>query len=70
MTQLRFPWLRHLFIFGTHGCTGMRARTADFNRVARRRAVREGDAVLLTVAIYLDILNLFLSLLRLLRTFR
>jgi FtsH-binding integral membrane protein len=42
----------------------------DFNRVARRRVVREGDAVLLTVAIYLDILNLFLSLLRLLRAFR
>ncbi len=41
----------------------------DFNRVARTRAASQGDAVMLAVSIYLDILNLFLSLLRILRAF-
>jgi modulator of FtsH protease len=37
----------------------------DFNRVASSRGASEGQAILLTVSIYLDILNLFLALLRL-----
>jgi modulator of FtsH protease len=41
----------------------------DFNRVARTRSASQGDAVLLAVSIYLDILNLFLSLLRILSAF-
>ncbi len=38
----------------------------DFNRISRARSWSEGDAVLMAVSIYLDILNLFLSLLRIL----
>jgi modulator of FtsH protease len=37
----------------------------DLNRVARSGEVSTGDAVLLAVSVYLDILNLFLALLRL-----
>jgi uncharacterized protein len=35
------------------------------NRVANSRGASEGQAILLTVSVYLDILNLFLALLRL-----
>jgi FtsH-binding integral membrane protein len=38
----------------------------DFNRMSRARSWSEGDAVLMAVSIYLDILNLFLSLLQIL----
>jgi FtsH-binding integral membrane protein len=38
----------------------------DLNRVARAGEVSTGDAILLAVSVYLDILNLFLALLRLL----
>jgi modulator of FtsH protease len=37
----------------------------DLNRVARSRGVTEGQAILLAVSVYLDIVNLFLALLRL-----
>jgi modulator of FtsH protease len=37
----------------------------DLNRVARSRGVSEGQAILLAVSVYLDIVNLFLALLRL-----
>jgi FtsH-binding integral membrane protein len=36
----------------------------DLNRVAAMRGATEGQAILLTVRVYLDILNLFLALLR------
>ncbi len=42
----------------------------DFNRIARRPHATEAEAIWFTVAIYLDILNLFLALLRILRAFR
>lgn len=38
----------------------------DLNRIARSGDVSQGDAILLAVSVYLDILNLFLSLLSLL----
>jgi modulator of FtsH protease len=38
----------------------------DLNRVAQSRGATEGQAILLAVSVYLDILNLFLALLRLL----
>jgi modulator of FtsH protease len=37
----------------------------DLNRVANARGATEGQAILLAVSVYLDILNLFLALLRL-----
>jgi FtsH-binding integral membrane protein len=37
----------------------------DLNRVAQARGATEGQAILLTVSVYLDIINLFLALLRL-----
>src|SRR6266581_2740758 len=37
----------------------------DLNRVANSRGATEGQAILLAVSVYLDILNLFLALLRL-----
>jgi len=37
----------------------------DLNRVANSRGATEGQVILLTVSVYLDILNLFLALLRL-----
>jgi modulator of FtsH protease len=37
----------------------------DLNRVAAMRGATEGQAILLTVRVYLDIVNLFLALLRL-----
>jgi len=37
----------------------------DLNRVANSRGATEGQAILLAVAVYLDIFNLFLALLRL-----
>jgi FtsH-binding integral membrane protein len=37
----------------------------DLNRVARTRGASEGTAILLAVSVYLDVLNLFLALLRL-----
>jgi modulator of FtsH protease len=37
----------------------------DLNRVAAMRGATEGQAILLTVRVYLDIINLFLALLRL-----
>src|ERR1700716_2766125 len=37
----------------------------DLNRVANTRGATEGQAILLAVSVYLDILNLFLALLRL-----
>ena len=37
----------------------------DLNRVANSRGATEGQAILLTVSVYLDIINLFLALLRL-----
>lgn len=37
----------------------------DLNRVANAQGVTEGEAILLAVAVYLDIFNLFLALLRL-----
>ena len=37
----------------------------DLNRVANSRGATDGQAILLTVSVYLDILNLFLALLRL-----
>jgi modulator of FtsH protease len=37
----------------------------DLNRVANSRGATEGQAILLAVSVYLDIFNLFLSLLRL-----
>jgi FtsH-binding integral membrane protein len=39
----------------------------DFNRVARMRMASTGDAIMMAVSIYLDILNLFLSLLSILQ---
>jgi modulator of FtsH protease len=36
----------------------------DLNRVARARGATEGTAIMLTVSVYLDIVNLFLALLR------
>lgn len=41
----------------------------DLNRVANARGATEGDAIMLAVGIYLDLLNLFLALLRLLSFF-
>ena len=38
--------------------------TLDTQRVARTRAASEGDAILLAVSIYLDIVNLFLFVLQ------
>ena len=38
----------------------------DLNRVARAQNVTSGDAIVLAISVYLDILNLFLYLLRLL----
>ena len=38
----------------------------DLNRVAQSRGASEGQVILLTVSVYLDILNLFLAILRLL----
>jgi modulator of FtsH protease len=37
----------------------------DLNRVAKARGATEGQAILLAVSVYLDIVNLFLALLRL-----
>jgi modulator of FtsH protease len=37
----------------------------DLNRVANSRGATDGDVILLTISVYLDILNLFLALLRL-----
>jgi FtsH-binding integral membrane protein len=37
----------------------------DLNRVANSRGVTEGQAILLAVRVYLDIVNLFLAVLRL-----
>jgi FtsH-binding integral membrane protein len=37
----------------------------DLNRVARSRGATEGQTILLAVSVYLDIVNLFLALLRL-----
>jgi FtsH-binding integral membrane protein len=37
----------------------------DLNRIARAGRVSQGDAILLAVSVFLDIVNLFLSLLRL-----
>ena len=37
----------------------------DLNRVAQARGASEGQVIMLTVSVYLDILNLFLALLRL-----
>ena len=37
----------------------------QLNRVSRSRGATEGQAILLAVSVYLDILNLFLALLRL-----
>jgi modulator of FtsH protease len=42
----------------------------DLNRIARAGEVSTGDAILLAVSVYLDILNLFLALLRLLSDLR
>ncbi len=36
----------------------------DLNRVARARGATEGQAIMMTVSVYLDILNLFYALLR------
>jgi modulator of FtsH protease len=41
----------------------------DLNRVANSRGASEGDAILLAVAVYLDIINLFLALLRIFGSF-
>jgi FtsH-binding integral membrane protein len=38
----------------------------DMNRLARTKFATEGDAIMFTVGIYLDMLNIFLALLRLL----
>ena len=38
----------------------------DLNRVARAQNVSSGDAIVLAISVYLDIVNLFLFLLRLL----
>ncbi|HEX6511190.1 MAG TPA: Bax inhibitor-1/YccA family protein [Chloroflexota bacterium] len=38
----------------------------DLNRLARTKYATEGDAIMFTVGIYLDLLNIFLALLRLL----
>jgi FtsH-binding integral membrane protein len=37
----------------------------DLNRVAKARGATEGQSILLAVSVYLDIINLFLALLRL-----
>jgi len=42
----------------------------DLNRVARAQNVTEGDAIVLAISVYLDIVNLFLYLLRLLGILR
>jgi modulator of FtsH protease len=42
----------------------------DLNRVANAGEVSTGDAILLAVSVYLDVLNLFLALLRLLSDMR
>ena len=41
----------------------------DLNRVANARGATEGEAILLAVSVYLDIVNLFLALLRLFAAF-
>lgn len=41
----------------------------DLNRIANAGEVSQGDAILLAVSVYLDILNLFLALLRILSYF-
>jgi modulator of FtsH protease len=41
----------------------------DMNRLARTKYATEGDAILFTVGIYLDMLNIFLALLQLLSIF-
>jgi len=41
----------------------------DFNRVANTGVVSTGDAIMMAVAIYLDIYNLFLNLLTILQVF-
>ena len=41
----------------------------DFNRIAQRPVASQGDAILFTVSIYLDIINLFLFVLRILSLF-
>jgi modulator of FtsH protease len=42
----------------------------DLNRVARAGQVSQGDTILMAVSVYLDIVNLFLFLLRILGIFR
>jgi len=41
----------------------------DLARIARARNVSEGDTIMLAVAVYLDIVNLFLAILRILQYF-
>jgi len=41
----------------------------DMNRLARTKYASEGDAIMFTVGIYLDLLNIFLALLQLLSIF-
>jgi modulator of FtsH protease len=41
----------------------------DMNRLARTKYATEGDAIMFTVGIYLDLLNIFLALLQLLSIF-
>jgi modulator of FtsH protease len=41
----------------------------DMNRLARTKFATEGDAIMFTVGIYLDMLNIFLALLQLLSIF-
>lgn len=42
----------------------------DLNRIAQAGEISTGDAVLLAVSVYLDVLNLFLALLSLLTALR
>ena len=41
----------------------------DLNRLSKARTLTNGDAIMLTINVYLDIVNLFLALLRILRFF-
>ena len=41
----------------------------DLARIARARNLSDGDTIMLTVAVYLDIVNLFLAILRILQYF-
>ncbi len=41
----------------------------DLNRLAKARALTDGDAIMLAISVYLDVLNLFLALLRIMRFF-